>query len=131
MNNLFVLIGASGSGKSTVAEAITSNICCADDYFINPSTKEYEFDGSKLNAAHDECKESARKMMEAGLETVVIANTNALPWQYADYETMAHTYGYRVHHLVVQNRHGGENIHSVPAEVVIRQKESILNTIKL
>jgi len=29
---------------------------------------------------------------------------------------MAKRYGYRIHTIVVENRHGGENVHGVPSD---------------
>jgi hypothetical protein len=35
-----------------------------------------------------------------------------------EYYNMAERYGYRVHSVIVENRHGGTNIHGVPDEKV-------------
>jgi hypothetical protein len=39
------------------------------------------------------------------------------------YYKLAETYGYRVFSLIVENRHGGENIHGAPADKIQAMKD--------
>jgi hypothetical protein len=39
------------------------------------------------------------------------------------YYKLAEKYGYRVHSIVIENRHGGVNQHGVPADKVEMMKE--------
>ena len=36
---------------------------------------------------------------------------------------MAERYNYRIHTIIVENRHGGENIHGVPKEKLQQMKD--------
>jgi hypothetical protein len=38
------------------------------------------------------------------------------------YYQMAERYGYRVHSVIVENRHGGINEHNVPEEKLLQMK---------
>jgi len=39
------------------------------------------------------------------------------------YYELAEKYGYKVHSLIVENRHGGINTHNVPTDKLILMKE--------
>jgi len=123
--DLFILRGLPGSGKSTVAELISEKgkypVCCADDYFSRDG--EYKFLASKLPDAHEWCRNYAIEQMQLGVPKVIIANTATREREFAFYAELAENYGYRVHYLIVENRHGNENIHGVPNETLEKMKE--------
>ena len=104
-------------------------ICCADDFFVEDG--EYKFDPSKLPQAHKKCKEDAEMSMQKNFSPVLIANTNTSEWEFADYEQLAEKYGYRVFHVIVENRHGNANTHNVPEEILEKQKQKLKSSIKL
>jgi hypothetical protein len=52
--------------------------------------------------------------MMNGVVRVVVSNTFTQEWEMKPYIEMAERYGYRVHTLIVENRHGGNNVHGVP-----------------
>ena len=52
--------------------------------------------------------------MRYGVEKIVLANTFTQEWEFKDYYELAEQYGYRVHSLIVENRHGNKSIHNVP-----------------
>jgi hypothetical protein len=52
--------------------------------------------------------------MKMELSKIVVANTFTENWEMKSYFDMAERYKYRVHTIVVENRHGGKNIHGVP-----------------
>ena len=39
------------------------------------------------------------------------------------YQIIAKKYGYRIHTIIVENRHGGVNTHGVPEEKLEQMKE--------
>jgi hypothetical protein len=45
---------------------------------------------------------------------IVVSNTFTQEWEMNDYYKMAEELGYMVFSLIVENRHGGKNIHGVP-----------------
>jgi predicted kinase len=117
---LIVLRGSAGSGKSTFAELLGGVICCADDYFMIDG--EYKFDATKLRQAHDSCRHKFEHAVFTGAPRVVIANTNTQAWEFEPYKAFAESHGYRVFVIVVENRHGGTNVHGVPDEILAKQK---------
>jgi predicted kinase len=121
MNKTLTLVrGVPGSGKSTLAKLINGAVVSADDYFMVDD--EYQFDASKLKQAHQYCQDITRAIMDTGAN-VVVANTFTRKWEMDAYFKLAEKYGYMVHTIVVENRHGGENIHGVPAEAINNMKE--------
>jgi hypothetical protein len=49
---------------------------------------------------------------------IVVSNTFTQEWEMQAYFDLAKQYDYRVVSLIVENRHGGENVHGVPADKV-------------
>jgi predicted kinase len=119
---LIILRGVPGCGKSTVAEllASASNICTADDFHMKDG--KYEWKPENVKAAHAWCKEKAENLMKSGASPVVIANTSTTEWEFKPYYDIAEKYGYMVFSLIVENRHGGVNIHDVPEETLEKMR---------
>ncbi len=53
---------------------------------------------------------------------IVVSNTFTQEWEMDAYYELAKQYGYRVHSLIVENRHGGVNVHGCPDETIVRMK---------
>ena len=119
--NLILVRGISGSGKTTFAELISGIVFSADDYFMKDG--KYEFDSNKLGAAHLECQEKTRVAMKNGTSKICVANTFTTDWEMKAYMTLAKNFGYKVFTVIVENRHGGTNVHDVPAPVLQKQKD--------
>lgn len=121
MNKILYLIrGVSGAGKSTFANTLGCPVLAADDYFSQGG--EYKFDASRLKEAHSECARLAKLVMEHGT-TFAVANTFTQEWEMKPYLDLAEKFGYVVFSVIVENRHGGANIHGVPPETVLKQAE--------
>ena len=123
MKNLYLLRGLPGSGKSTLAREIGDGFVEADMFFI--SDGEYKFDGSKIKDAHAWCKSTVREWMEINSNTwgieyanIAVSNTFTQEWEMEDYYQLAKEYGYKVFSMIVENRHGGVNIHECPEEKI-------------
>lgn len=54
---------------------------------------------------------------------IFVANTFTQEWEMEEYFKLAEQYGYQVVSLIVENRHGNKNIHSVPDETLFKMKE--------
>jgi len=119
MKELFLLRGLPGAGKSTLAKMICSQHVEADMFFIQDG--EYKFDASKLKQAHAWCQDKTEVWMRNGYN-VVVSNTFTQEWEMEAYYKLAEKYGYQVHSLVVENRHGGINEHGVPADKLEQMK---------
>lgn len=123
---LFLLRGLPGSGKSTLAAQLGGSLVEADRYFMQYG--DYKFDASKLKEAHAWCRDQVRKWMEVdnagyNVDRIVVSNTFTQEWEMKPYYELAEKYGYRVHSIVVENRHGGKNIHNVPDEAIDRMRK--------
>jgi predicted kinase len=114
MKELFLLRGLPGSGKSTLAESLGGSHMEADKYFTYEG--KYEFDVTKLKDAHDWCQNAVRVFMENKNKRVVVSNTFTQEWEMKPYFDLAEKHGYRVYSLIVENRHGGVNVHGVPED---------------
>ena len=126
---LILLRGLPGSGKTTLASIILQNpsgyepeILSADDFFVN-GDGEYEFDPSKLKEAHNYCQFRCSERMRQQKSRIVVANTFTQEWEMEEYFKMAERYNYRVHTIIVENRHGGTNVHNVPEDKLQQMKE--------
>jgi len=131
MKELFLLRGLPGSGKSTLANSIAGSdflVCEADKYFYDKEGN-YNFDGSKLKDAHEFCRNTVETYMKDSLvndqfyRTIVVSNTFTQEWEMQPYFDLAEKYGYRVHSLIVENRHGGVNEHGVPADKLEQMRQ--------
>ena len=109
---LYIVRGLPGSGKSTFAKSIAPVHFEADMFFMNNG--EYKFDFSKIKEAHQWCQESTQDAMVYGSPKVAVSNTFTQEWEMKPYYEMAEKYGYVVFSVIVENRHGGKNVHGVP-----------------
>jgi predicted kinase len=117
--DLILLRGIPGSGKTTLGQLIlqlpsneTPDVISADDYFLDENG-DYKFDVSKLKEAHNECEVRCANKMKLETSRIVVANTFTQEWEMEKYYEMAERYNYRVHTVIVENRHGSKNVHGV------------------
>jgi hypothetical protein len=98
-------------------------------YFINENG-EYIFNGADIKKAHQWCQSQVELAMiqnriTYGLDSsdIIVSNTFTQEWEMEPYYKLAGSYGYRVFSLIVENRHGGENIHGAPADKIQAMKD--------
>jgi predicted kinase len=120
MKTLTLVRGLPGAGKSTFAKTLGGIHIEADHYFMKDG--EYKFDASKLKQAHEYCRTSAEGWMMEGYN-IVVSNTFTQEWEMYAYYGLAEKYGYRVHSVIVENRHDGINVHGCPVEKVKEMKD--------
>jgi predicted kinase len=120
MKELILLRGLPGSGKSTLAKSLGGKHFEADMYFVRDG--EYNFDVTKLKEAHEWCRSSVGGLMINEEPKLVVSNTFTQEWEMKPYFDLAKNYGYRVHSLIVENRHGGINEHGVPEDKLEQMK---------
>ena len=128
---LYLIRGVSGAGKSTFAKKIVGHdflVCEADKYFINKETGEYKFDASKIKDAHKFCQDTVETYMKDSLvndqfyREIAVSNTFTQEWEMEPYFELAKEFGYKVFSVVVENRHGGTNVHNVPEDKIEQMK---------
>lgn len=121
MKDLILLRGLPGSGKSTFANCVGGTWVEADHYFIDENGL-YKFDASKLPLAHKWCHIRTEHAMEDGDVKIIVSNTFTQEWEMIPYFELAKKYGYQVYSLIVENRHGGVNVHGVPQDTLEKMK---------
>lgn len=126
---LILLRGLPGSGKSTLAKIILQlrstdepEVLSADDFFEDKEG-EYNFDPTKLKEAHNYCQFRCSERMRQQKSKIVVANTFTQEWEMDEYFKMAERYNYRVHTVIVENRHGNKNVHGVPEDKLQQMKD--------
>lgn len=129
---LVLLRGLPGAGKTTFGKMYSTQLAMAgipvagpfeaDQYFDNAETGHYEFDASKLGAAHAQCQQKTLEAFHRNTKFIVVSNTFTTEREVNPYLEMAKKFGYDVISLVVENRHGEESIHNVPEEAMDRMR---------
>ena len=124
MKVLYIIRGLSGSGKTTIAEALSPHVFSADDYFTD-SEGNYHFDPSELGDAHTDCQESVETAMGKagnglGWHTIAVANTFSQAWEAKPYFELAEKYSYSP--FVIECQNNFQNIHNVPLETIDAMK---------
>jgi len=136
---LFIMRGASGSGKSTKAHQIVSDfrnnngkgkatICSADDYFIKDG--KYNFNPKLLGKAHGECKNNVKGAMVAEVDLIIVDCTNTRHWEMEPYIILAKKYSYKVKKITVGKfdqdslkLYASRNKHRVSLEIIEKQAQ--------
>ena len=126
--DLLLLRGVPGSGKSSLGDIIlrcpgsnSPDVLSADNFFIDDKGN-YNFDATKLKQAHNDCQQKCAERMKLEISRIVIANTFTEKWEMDAYYQMAERYKYRVHTVIVENRHESKNVHGVPDEKLEQMK---------
>lgn len=125
MKTLYIVRGLPGSGKSTFAKSIGGIHIEADQFFMENG--KYNFDITKIKLAHKYCQNQTEAWMKTdGVQVdntnIVVSNTFTQEWEMEPYFKIAEDFGYRVFTIIVENRHGGKNIHDVPEDKLEQMK---------
>jgi predicted kinase len=94
MNHLIILVGVSGSGKTTFAKTMTNTPYEADNYpglYVNGRLQVH-----LLSKAHEWCQQQVRLAMSEQVPFLVQSNTNLEPRHLLPYLESASYYGYQV-----------------------------------
>jgi predicted kinase len=120
MASLILFRGLPGSGKSSAAQCLCDVVLSADDFFLCPSQNgwEYRFDGSRIRDAHAQCIKNTEAAIRLGIAKIGVANTFTQGWELAPYYALGKQCGIQVTSLIVENRHGSNNSHGVPSDVI-------------
>ena len=93
---LYILRSPSGSGKSFLAKELGKGgvVFSSDDFWYRDG--KYQFDITKLGAAHKWNYERSKKAMEQGISPIVIDNTNTTKKECKVYLELGLEHGYNV-----------------------------------
>ena len=124
---LYIVRGIPGSGKSTFAKTLGGTHIEADQYFVDVDGN-YNFDGGKIKLAHEYCRAQTEAWMrtdgtQVNVDRIVVSNTFTQEWEIKPYFELAKVYGYKVFTIIVENRHGGKNVHEVPEDKIQMMKD--------
>ena len=129
MSTLLLIRGLPGSGKSTLARS-KGAVCIfeADQFFIDQNGQ-YNFDPSKLGAAHYQCQNRTYGALSVpGDHVVAVANTFTTAWEMDPYKQMAKQLGSKLEILSVfdgglsDEKLAARNLHSVPVEAITKMR---------
>jgi predicted kinase len=129
--------GVPGSGKSryVTTKCPDAFVCSADKFFMSTDDTgevHYQFDPSKLSAAHDECFREFRYACLTQTREIVVDNTNTRLFEMSPYVMLARSYGYalRIVHVVADPEECAKrNVHGVPLAAIKRMAENFEPTL--
>ena len=121
---LYLIRGVPGAGKTTFANMLNSRLLVdrvyeADQYFYKDGV--YEFNPLKLHKAHSQCQRNTRIALSEGL-SVAVSNTSCEEWEVEIYQNIAAEYDANFVSIIVENRHGNENVHGCSDDKVEQMK---------
>ena len=128
---LILARGVSGSGKSTLAKRIfelSDEVyeISTDKWFLDDEGN-YNFDPSKIAEYHQQTIECCNHLMGnikvTKWKVIIVHNTFVEEWEMTPYFELAEKHGWKIHTIIVENRHGGKNTHEVPEEALDRQEQ--------
>ena len=131
---LYLIRGLPGTGKSTLAERLAESIYDAvwyeaDNFFVNPETREYKFVPELVPDAHKACQEGVYDAMMRRIPAIIVSNTFTRNREISPYFEMAEIHGYEVRVITlslpfVSNEELVEkNVHDVPLSVIQKMRE--------
>lgn len=119
MSRLYIIRGAPGSGKTTLAQkfhemGLVGSVFEADMFMTN-SEGDYHFDPRRLKDCHKKCQDAVRLTLSRG-ESVAVSNTFTRLWEMEPYLGMNYPT------TVIRCEGAFGNIHGVPPEKVAEMR---------
>ena len=111
-SELVLIRGLPGSGKSTMARAMTGFVHLEADMHMMINGV-YQYDASKVADSHTQCKVQVREALAAG-HSVVVSNTFSRAFEMGDYLAIARGLGVSVRVIEATGR--WKNLHGVPED---------------
>lgn len=118
---LYLIRGIPWSGKSSLAKALGFTHLEADMYHLDENGN-YDWKPEKVKESHVWCQKQVINLMLESEQKIVVSNTFTQEWEMKPYFELAEKYGYQVFTIIVENRHGGKNVHNVPQETLEKMK---------
>lgn len=126
---VFIVKGTPGSGRSTVANELktvyqtlgkTVEIIEANDFMINPETKQYEFVQENVSKCFSQCYARYIELLESKTDVIIVTNINGHYSEYASYITRGRNNGYTVHVMSMENHHEGKSSIGIPEKFMVK-----------
>lgn len=117
---LVLIRGLPGSGKSTIARAMTTHEHYEADMFFQDAGGAYNYDREKIKDAHEWCQRQTFKALANG-KRVVVSNTFTRKFEMEPYFDMAKTFG--IEPNIIEVTGNWPDAHGVPAEVVEKMRQ--------
>jgi predicted kinase len=130
MKICLILRGAPGAGKSSFSDLFPGYIVCSADKFFIQEGGRYVFQPTRLEWAHDKCKDVFQQAINNN-QNVIVDNTNIDPYNFEWYKETAEMNGYRVYIVILENRHNGASVHNVPMNKVNKMRNDLWNNLLL
>lgn len=118
---LILIRGLPGSGKSTIARSLTLYEHFEADTFFLDDEGEYRYDHSKIAEAHKWCQHQTLKALTEGKD-VVVSNTFVRIWEMLPYKEMAKTLNVRL--TIIEATGKWSNTHGVTPQVIERMRNN-------
>lgn len=118
MQQLVIVRGLPGTGKSTIAKELFPNHTHweADKFFVNQFGK-YCFQPRLIPYAHQWCQKGVQDALNRG-ESVIVTNTFTRKHEYMVYQNMAKDMGIPCYVMIANGNY--ENVHGVPPETLAK-----------
>ena len=131
MRTLVLVGGVSGSGKTTLtdmisavaADSVNIKTFSTDEYF----GEDYDFDVTKLSAAHQWNQDRTRAALEEGCNLVMVHNTFCSDWETEAYREMASELDYKVVSIIMNPVELFDDVHGIPSAVKQNQGTKLVN----
>ncbi len=129
---LFLLRGAPGSGKSSLAKAmlqagLADHCTEADDYYTQADGS-YKWSPEKIGIAHKQCREYVEMWMNQK-HKIIVSNTSTTKKHLKPYYLLAEKYGYAVQEIICRYPIF-ENVHGVPQMKVFEYAQQLENSLR-
>jgi predicted kinase len=121
MGKVIVMVGVSGTGKSTHASKLTQEnwgnvrVLSTDNYYMRDG--QYVYDPSKISEAHAWCFREFLGALSDQVGLVIIDNTSLTQREISPYALGAAAFGYELEIVILRSRNpriGSRNTHGVP-----------------
>ena len=129
MKTLIIIRGASSTGKTTLAKALTHYWESKNrlvrhveaDMFMLGEDGRYSFDPEKLKYCHDKCFYRCKESMIDNWDVIIQSNTNIKKWEMEKYKEAAREYGYNIQEIVL----GVEKTNANPDFICVKSLKTV------